>query len=144
MKTLLTRDEIKDYLKEGEEAYFVRRILGKQYLVRKATKQQIGGIPKHIFKWFNLQFDHRTPAGMAIYQFRSLNSTTINKNKMELLIKVTDIEHSTEHPHDAIPALKELSTVLEESEKNIKVLLLKDRKKIDLVGQGCNIEISIK
>ncbi len=67
---------------------------------------------------------------------------------MEITLKLTDIKESPlsddTKTNVAIGALDEAVTLIEESKKHIKTMLDKGRKKIDLTGDACNLEISIK
>ena len=55
-----------------------------------------------------------------------------------MTIRVTDCKA------DSLTCLEELSLLLEESKKKNKILIEKGRTKIDLVGENCNAEITIK
>lgn len=57
---------------------------------------------------------------------------------MEMILKITDCKA------DSITCLEETSLLLDEAKKKNKILIDKGRTKIDLVGENCNVEISIK
>lgn len=57
---------------------------------------------------------------------------------MEILIKVTDCTK------DSLSCLEEVAALIVESQKKNEVLIKKGRTKIDMVGESCNVEISIK
>lgn len=61
------------------------------------------------------------------------------QNKMEIAIKVCDLTEGT----TAQDAINEAQLILNESAKVIDKLILKNRVKIDLVGELCNLEIKI-
>ncbi len=63
---------------------------------------------------------------------------------MELIIKITDIKESADSVPASVKAVEEAALILQESKKKIDTLLIKGRKKIDLVGESCNVEISVK
>jgi superfamily I DNA and RNA helicase len=65
---------------------------------------------------------------------------------MEILIKVTDLQQPADLSKEAamLAALEEAKAVLDTDAKKIATLVHKGRKKIDLVGIGCNLELSMK
>lgn len=66
---------------------------------------------------------------------------------MEITIKVTDVkndENADKAVENAMTALVEVGDIITEGNKKLKTLLGKGRKKIDLVGENCNLEISVK
>ena len=66
---------------------------------------------------------------------------------MEISIKVTDVktdENADKANELILTALSEVGDILTEERKKLQTLLGKGRKKIDLVGLDCNLEISLK
>jgi hypothetical protein len=65
---------------------------------------------------------------------------------MEILIKITDVLQTNDLSKEAamLSSLEEAKAILETDAKRIATLVHKGRKKIDLVGIGCNLELSMK
>lgn len=64
---------------------------------------------------------------------------------MEVILKLTDVKQLLgEKPVKPIDVIDEALTTISNDIKRVDVLLSKGRKKIDLVGEVCNVEILIK